>query len=172
MLQGIETERLVIRPFSLDDVKTIFILSQEEGMRTWIPDQVYKDEMQTTDVLNFLMTQYEKENPKEAPVVFAIALKDSKEVIGHVGLSAFEENVEIGYAIGEKHGGKGYATEAVKAYTEWALKTLPVKKIYGIVANENHGSGRVLEKAGYILEEEKEQMYLGKPRMCRRFYME
>ena len=45
----IETENLTIRPFIIDDVAKVFKLSQEEGMKQWVPDQVYKDEAETED---------------------------------------------------------------------------------------------------------------------------
>lgn len=172
MLKKIETDNLILRPFTLDDVNIIFSLSQESGIQKWIPDQVYQDKKQTTDVLNFLISQYQDvPRPNKVPIVFAVVLKDKNEVIGHVGLSPYKNSAEIGYAIAEKHCGNGYASQAVTAYSRWALDELKIKIIYGIVASENVGSGRVLEKAGYAFEEEKEQMYLGKLRLCRRYYI-
>jgi hypothetical protein len=40
----ISTSRLLLRPFVLADVPRLFVMSVEEGMRRWIPDQVYRDE--------------------------------------------------------------------------------------------------------------------------------
>ncbi|HLE11852.1 MAG TPA: GNAT family N-acetyltransferase [Bacteriovoracaceae bacterium] len=173
MLHNIETNSLILRPFTLDDVDIIFSLSQEAGMRKWIPDQVYKNTEQTTDVLNYLISHYQDvPNPNIAPIVFAIISKERNEVIGHIGLSPIENSVEIGYAIAEKQCGKGYASQAVTAFSKWAIKELKIKKIMGIVASENVGSGRVLEKSGYFFERENEQMYLGEMRLCRRYFIE
>ncbi|WP_018248769.1 GNAT family N-acetyltransferase [Orenia marismortui] len=146
----IETERLAIRHLLVEDVSKIFLMSQEEGMKKWLPDQVYENEEVAHEVVEFLISQYlEKASPDKAPYVLGVVIKEIKELIGHVGLSPIDEGVEIGYAIEERYQGKGYATEAVKAMSAWALKELEVSNIWGIVDINNTISARVLEKSGY-----------------------
>ncbi|OFZ49611.1 MAG: hypothetical protein A2381_04065 [Bdellovibrionales bacterium RIFOXYB1_FULL_37_110] len=172
MLLNLETPQLLLRPFTLNDTSIIFSLSQETGMKQWIPDQVYQDLQQTTDILKYLISQYHKRpNPAVAPIVFAIVLKKSNLVIGHVGLSPYKDSIEIGYAIGEKHCGKGYASQAVLAYSNWALDELEISKIWGIVVSQNQASRRVLEKVGFIFLNEKKQMYHGKFQPCCTYYL-
>ena len=167
---NLKTKNLEIRPFELIDTKRIFELSQEESLRTWIPDQVYENEQEAKEVLNFLISQYTPpHNTNEKPLVLAVALKNSNEVIGHVGLSPFKKGTEIGYAIGEKYTGNGYATEAVQAVCDWALSELNLNKVWGIVASENIGSYKVLEKAKFEKIEELEMNYLGRVRMCKQY---
>lgn len=169
-LRKIETHRLVVRPISENDVQSFYRLSQEWSLGQWMPDQVYKDEAEAAGVIQFLMSQYQQPlAPQERPIVVAVELKAMGELIGHVGLSPLRSGIEIGYAIGEHHCGKGYATEAVLAVVKWALSELDVREIVGIVACENVGSFRVLEKSGFSLEDESEANYLGKMRMCRRY---
>jgi len=152
----------------MDDVVKVFQMSQEDGMRKWIPDQVYKDESHAKDVINFLCSQYSnKSAPQEKPYVLGVELKKTHELIGHVGLSQTDDGVEIGYAIEDKHQEKGYATEAVSAISDWAFANLNLPAILGIVASENKGSFKVLEKSKFKLVEEKERQYLGKNRLCR-----
>ncbi len=169
----LETKHLAIRPFTSVDTKTIYLLSREKSLGEWIPDQVYEDENEAAEVIDFLISQYSPSpNPKERPFVLAIELKNSGEVIGHVGLSALTEGeVEIGYAIAEAHVGRGYASEAVAAVSQWALFHLDLPSIHGITARENFGSGKVLEKTGYKLESESDHFYLGKIRPCRRYLL-
>jgi hypothetical protein len=40
----VDTGALFLRHLTLDDTAAIFRLSQEQGMRAWLPDQVYADE--------------------------------------------------------------------------------------------------------------------------------
>lgn len=163
----VETKNLLLRFFTMDDVKKVFQMSQEEGMRLWIPDQVYEDEARAENVIKFLIAQYsDKPRPLEKPYVLGIELKNTHELIGHVGLSRIEDGVEVGYAIEDRYQGRGYATEAVSAISDWALANLVLPVIWGIVASENKGSLRVLEKANYKLVEEKEKKYLGELRLC------
>jgi len=57
--------------------------------------------------------------------------------------------VEIGYVISKSHCGKGYATEIVKAMTEYIVSTFGIRALYGRVMHGNDASVRVLEKNGY-----------------------
>ncbi len=144
----IVTERLLLKPFSLKDSTKIYQMSIEEGMKSWIPDQVYEDENEAKEVLTFLKQQYGK-SPKESPVVLAVYLRSNQALIGHVGLSPLGNDVEVGYAIEDKEQGKGYATEAVVAMTDWGLREFNLDFIIGSVAADNVGSCKVLQKAGF-----------------------
>jgi hypothetical protein len=101
--QKLETDELMIRPLSSEDVPAIFQLSREKSLGDWIPDQVYKDENEAAEVIEFLKSQYgPSPDPSQRPFVLGVALKRTGEVIGHVGLSPLSDGeVEIGYAIGE-----------------------------------------------------------------------
>lgn len=60
------------------------------------------------------------------------------------------DEVEIGYGICKKYSGKGYATELIKAMTEFIIETFGVNVLYGRVMHGNDASVRVLEKNGYV----------------------
>lgn len=57
--------------------------------------------------------------------------------------------VEIRYAMADDERGKGYATEAVREISAWALAQPTVTRILARVEPENVGAIRVLEKAGF-----------------------
>lgn len=140
------------------------------GMKKWIPDQVYKDEEQAENILQFLMAQYNSHKPpSEVPWVFGIYLKETAELIGHVGLSPCQGKAEIGYAIEEAQQGNGYATEAVRAMSLWGMNIFQLRPIFGIVASENAGSIRVLEKAGFVFQAETERTLHGKRRLVQTY---
>jgi RimJ/RimL family protein N-acetyltransferase len=56
---------------------------------------------------------------------------------------------EIGYWLGVRHWGKGYATEAVRALIDHAFTNLDHKALQSCVRVTNPGSRRVLEKCGF-----------------------
>lgn len=145
-MKNIETKRLVIRELQVEDIEKIFELSREETLVKNIPDQVYADMNEAKEMVAFLRNQYENNG---LPLVMAICLKETEEVIGHVGVSEIKQGVEIGYAIGMDFQGNGYAAEAVKAYTRWVKKELELKQILGLVDVRNIASSKVLESAGY-----------------------
>ena len=142
----LETERLYLRKYTLDDVGKNYLYSQEESRKKGIPNEVYADMQASRENVEFIISTYDK---NDFPYVYAVALKDTDEYIGHVSLSEIPEGIEIGYAICEKHQGKGYATEIVKAYAAWGKKELSLEKIYGEIYPDNTASKKVLENAGF-----------------------
>ncbi|KAL4895379.1 acyl-CoA N-acyltransferase [Aspergillus ambiguus] len=88
---------------------------------------------------------------------FAICRRDDSRVIGGCGLEPRNDvnyrTMAIGYWLGEAHWGRGIATEAVAALSQWAFKTFDhVIRLEAIVYEGNGASARVLEKAGYHCE--------------------
>jgi RimJ/RimL family protein N-acetyltransferase len=145
----IATRRLVLRAFTAADVPKLFAMSQEAGMRRWIPDQVYRDEAQAAEVESRLAAfTTQRPDPRVQPFVLGIELDGV--LVGHVGLSAARGSVEVGYAVEDAQQGRGIASEAVRAIVEWALDELALPEVLGIVAEGNVASCRVLEKAGFV----------------------
>jgi RimJ/RimL family protein N-acetyltransferase len=78
------------------------------------------------------------------------------EAIGGIGLElqgdVHRRSAEIGFWLGEPHWGKGIASRAVHAFTEYAFAHLGLVRIFAGVFETNPASARVLEKAGYSCE--------------------
>lgn len=147
----LETNRTIIRKFTLDDIEKVFFMSQEESLKTWIPNQVYDNLDEAKEVIEYLISNYKSlPTNEEALYVLGIELKETGELIGHVGLSSIDEGIEIGYAIEEKHQGKGLAKEVVTCVSKWAIDELKLDTVYGCVLKNNIASIKVLEGAGYI----------------------
>jgi [ribosomal protein S5]-alanine N-acetyltransferase len=143
---------VALRRFTPADAPRLFAMSQQRGLRAWIPDQVYADERQAREVLLHLIAQYDSPHAaRQDPVVLGVCLRDGGDLVGHVGLSPIADGVEIGYAIDDAQQGRGLATEAVAAMTDWGFQTLALPAVDGIVARDNIASCRVLEKAGFVL---------------------
>ena len=146
---------VTLRRFTADDGPKVFAMSQEAGLRTWLPDQVYESEARALEVVRYLIASYhDPGTPSLAPYVLGVSLNDSRELIGHVGLSPLRGQVEIGFAIEARHQGRGLACEAVGAMSEWALRRFELPRILGVVARGNEASCRVLQRAGFTLADE------------------
>jgi ribosomal-protein-alanine N-acetyltransferase len=162
VLPHLETSSLVLRPFTPRDARKVFELSQEDGMKKWVPSQVYGDEAHAASVLAFLAAQYRPDiELKTSPYVLGIELKTTGELVGHVGLSPLHGEVEIGFAVEQSQQRKGIATEAVHALCEWAAVKSPKTRILGITARENPASQRVLVRAGFQHQAETEMLFQG-----------
>lgn len=140
-----------LRPLSPADVPKIFAMSQEAGLRRWLPDQVYRDEAHAAEVVARLAAlTAQPPDPGARAYVLGIELVETRALVGHVGLSPCRGSIEIGYAVDERMQGRGIATAAVRAMADWALDELGIPEVLGVVADGNVGSCRVLEKAGFV----------------------
>lgn len=79
--------------------------------------------------------------------------------MGFHGAPDEDARAEIGYDLAERARGQGYATEALRALTDWALAREDVRSLFATVDLDNVPSQRVLERAGFgrVSEGEGEQ---------------
>ena len=143
---NIETPRLTITTFSPDMAQNVYENSQDDDSKRFVPDEVYDSVEEAREAIEFLMSRYDR---AEGPFVYPV-LTNEDQNIGYVQLCKLDEGAwEIGYHIAKQFTGKGYATEAVKAFLPVMAHTLGIKEVYGICLAENAASVRVLEKCGF-----------------------
>jgi ribosomal-protein-alanine N-acetyltransferase len=158
----IETASLTLREFVPEDAPKLLRMSQEDGMRDWLPSQVYRDEAHAASVLAFLISQYDfPADPRRGPFVLGVQLRVTGDLIGHVGLSPFGNAVEVGFAIESAHQRRGFATEAVRAICEWATGVFSIPTVVGVTAVQNVASQGVLMKAGFVRQHESVMRFQG-----------
>jgi len=148
----IETERLLLRPFTLDDVPDVVEYAKDIDVYRWtlnIPHP-YSDK-HAREYIASCLEKYEKREAFD----LAIASKETGRVIGGIGFPNVDlENVnaEIGYCLGKPYWGNGYTTEAAKAIIQYGFEEMGLERIYGKCFAGNDRSSRVLEKAGMKYE--------------------
>lgn len=73
------------------------------------------------------------------------------EPLGMCGLIEREvlDSPDLGYALLERHAGKGYATEAAAAVLQHVREVIRLPKLAAITDPDNQASQRVLEKLGF-----------------------
>lgn len=140
-----ETQRLILRPFELNDAQAMFDgwASDPEVTKylTWPPHESVEV---TKQIVGLWVEQYKK--PER--LNFAIVLKETGELIGGIDVVGYLDGTPvIGYASSRKYWGNGYMTEACNC-----LLTLLFAKGYEEVRIdaqvENLGSNRVIRKCG------------------------
>ena len=87
-------------------------------------------------------------------VTFAIVLRDGEQLVGAIGLRINKQvnKGELGYWVGRPYWNLGYATEATVAVLEYGFEELTLNRISAAHLARNPSSGRVMEKAGMLLE--------------------
>jgi [ribosomal protein S5]-alanine N-acetyltransferase len=85
---------------------------------------------------------------------FAIAVEG--QAVGGIGFVPGQDvervSSEVGYWLGEAFWGRGIATDALIAVTEYAIRLHGFTRLFALPFAHNQASCRVLEKAGYVLE--------------------
>ena len=109
-----ETERLIVRKLRDEDARKLYENHLDDEVRKWFPNECYADAEEALDAIRFFAGCIDKGH---LPFVLAAELKETNELIGDTGISEVEgkpDETEIGYCIGRKYRGRGYATELLK----------------------------------------------------------
>lgn len=160
MLQ-IETDRLTITAFSMDMAEDVWKNSLDEDNRRFVPDEVFETLDEAKAALRALIACYSGE---AGPFVFPVIRKKDARNLGYVQLAPVEDGWEAGFHIAKPCTGRGYATEAVRAFLPVMARRLGLACIRGICLKENVASCRVLEKCGFEKIFEGDGIYQGTER--------
>ncbi|MFN0152386.1 MAG: GNAT family N-acetyltransferase [bacterium] len=161
----LETRSLRLRQFVPSDAATALILSNEESARAGLPSQVYRDYGHALSAIEFLMSQYSMPgHPRQGPYVLAIEHRASSTLIGHVGFSPLDEEVEIGFSVAEKYQRQGFASEAIVAASRWAFEAFKLNRILALTSATNLASRRTLLRARFAYEGDQTMRFQGAER--------
>lgn len=101
--------------------------------------------------IDFILSSNENSSKK---LILAIDLNG--ELIGCIGgfqqEDIYTKNAEIGYWLGEPFWGKGIVTQAIRKFIPMLFANMDIVRIYAEPFEENIGSRKALEKAGFTLE--------------------
>lgn len=149
----IETERLILKPFIIDDAEGVQELAGNYNVAkptTNIPHP-YKDGMAEEWIMTHSPAWEEKSS-----ITYAIFSKISNSLIGAIGLVGVKGTKGgMGYWIGEPYWNQGYCTEAAKAFLDFCFNTMKLKIVEAEHLVSNPASGKVMEKAGMVYRESK-----------------
>ncbi|WP_053800000.1 GNAT family N-acetyltransferase [Streptomyces rimosus] len=136
------TDRLVLRPWSLDEVAAVI---DNRRSADWADDFPAEGDR----VIARLFEQHPGWLDDHSQRL--IIERDSELLVGSIGLfgSPGDGQVEIGYGLVASRRGRGYATEAARALTDFALALPGVHTVVAGAELSNPASMRVLEKAGF-----------------------
>lgn len=147
----LEADRLVLRPFTLDDAKELQRLVGERVIAdtTLNIPHPYEDGMAEA----WIGTHKSAFEARET-VTLAVEARDTGNLVGAVGLRLHlaNESAEIGYWIGRVYWGRGYCTEAAGAMLDYAFRALGLNRVHAAHLSRNPASGRVMVKLGMVHE--------------------
>jgi RimJ/RimL family protein N-acetyltransferase len=143
----LETARLLLRPFALDDAPAVQRLAgaAEVSDTTLNIPHPYRDGVAEAWILTH------KQLFRVGMLAnFALVLRHSNQLIGAIGLriEAQHARAELGYWVGLQHWGRGYCTEAGFGVLDYGFNVLGLARIHASHFTRNPASGRVMQKLG------------------------
>jgi [ribosomal protein S5]-alanine N-acetyltransferase len=143
-----ETERLVLRPLTLDDASALARLA---GRREIADTTISIPHPYSVEQARQWIAGSVDLCAKDKAVVFAMQLKREGTVAGTAGLREVDAEhlqAELGFWVAVECWGQGYATEAARAVVNFGFEHLGLNRIYAHHMVRNPASGCVLAKIG------------------------
>lgn len=141
----IETKRLLLRPYQLDDVEGILAYAPDEEWARYLP--VVPNPYKRSDAVAFVARQVLLDRALHPS--WAITLEGSN--VGGINIRfSFEHAVgEMGWSLARKLWNRGLMTEAAHAVMDVAFSTYSsLSRIRAMADARNRASHRVMEKLG------------------------
>jgi len=151
MVSMISTQRLLVRPITIDDAPFILTLLNEPSFLRYIGDkQVRTVEDARQYILNGPVASYERHG-------FGLCLMELKELHTPVGMCGILKrdglpDPDIGFALIPDFWNKGLAFEAATAVLKDARERLKLNRILAITSLDNDASINLLERLGFRFE--------------------
>ena len=141
--------RCTLRPWRVEDEASLALHANNRNLSRNMRD-IFPYPYTAADAAEWI-ERVKDESPTQN---FAIAVDGAG--VGGISLmlrsDVYRQSAEVGYWLGEPFWGRGIASEALRAVTDYAFATFDVIRLEAGVFGWNPASARVLEKAGYVLE--------------------
>ncbi|KAF4466899.1 n-acetyltransferase p20 [Fusarium albosuccineum] len=159
----LETERLIIRRYYLSDAPAMAEIGNDTAVSAYMRAR-FPSPYTLSDAENFLAmackgdgTAYPHHNGIFLKPLSADNPSPEPRFIGAIGVmpkdDVYFRTWEIGYWLGSAMWGRGYATEATRAFVRWCFETWPgLNRFEGEIIERNEASQKVLKKCGFVEE--------------------
>ena len=149
MTEALETDRTVLRPFSMEDAGEAFEWFSDPEVMRFIPGGPDIDLAQTQQRID----RYVEQQKGHGFSKWLVCEKATGQAVGDSGLFFLPDGkrVELGFRFRRSHWGRGYAVEVGRAWIAWFAKHHPSWPLFADVHPEHLRSQRVLEKLGFVL---------------------
>lgn len=148
----IETNRLVLRPFSLEDAPAMYHnWASDNEVTKYLTWPTHPNIEITEKIIQSWISEYEKNDYYQ----WCIEWKATHEAIGSISvvhMSEVTEAVEIGYCIGRQFWKLGITSEALSAIVPYFFEEVNVNRIEARHDINNPNSGKVMKRCGFQVE--------------------
>ena len=151
--EELETERLVLRRFTMHDAEAMFHnWAKDEQVTAYLMWPAHKSPEVSGEVLEEWIFHYGEKDFYQ----WAITLKENgEEPIGSISVVSKDDSIEmvhIGYCIGRKWWHRGVTSEALKEVIRFFMEDVQVNRVESRHDPRNANSGKVMKKCGMKYE--------------------
>ena len=146
-MKNYQTERLILKPASVDDADFFLELYNMPKFIQFIGDRNIRTKQ---DAENYIQNRFLPQIEKLGFGNYVVILKENNKKIGAVGIFERDglEVLDIGFSFFEEFEGKGYAYESAMKIKEIAKDEFNISKISAITTKDNISSQKLIEKLG------------------------
>lgn len=144
----LETERLVLRPWSEADAENLYKYAKNPAVGPVAGWPVHTSEENSREIIGGALSD---------PETYAVVLKKTGNPVGSIGLMIGEKSSivagadegEIGYWLGEPYWGQGLIPEAVREMLRYSFEEMDLKVVWCGYFDGNKKSRSVQKKCGF-----------------------
>ena len=146
----IESERLIFRKFTLDDLPKLIEQRSDPEVNKFLGGTKLQNPEALAKRIRFYISCYESHGFGSCAMIW----KPTGEMIGSAGLQPLDgtDEIEVGYSMIKEYWGKGIGTEAARAWLDHGFREHGLERIVAIALPENIASRRIMEKLGMKFE--------------------
>lgn len=140
------SQRIKLRPFSLDDINDVFDYASDDCVTEYLTWPSYTNLEDISEIINLYYLS--------KPGVWAIELSEEKKCIGAIDLRLSEEHqkASVGYVLNKAYWNRGFMTEALQTVIDFTFSKLKLNRVEATHYVGNEGSGKVMQKCNMKYE--------------------
>ena len=149
MVPRIETERLILRGLTEEDIPFLFEHFSEDEINEYSSDE----NLTSMEEAKKLYEKYIV--PRPGLFRLGLVLRETGELIGTIGLYGIDgtsRRAVVGADLMRRHWGKGFMTEALRALIRYGFEEMKLNRIEATADPQNLRSLRLMERCGFKKE--------------------
>ncbi|WP_299819303.1 GNAT family N-acetyltransferase [uncultured Roseibium sp.] len=162
----LQTSRLLLRAWREEDVDPFAEMCADPDVMRYFPEPLSREKSE------LLISRCRQKQAKHGFSMSPVEAKAGGEFLGFVGLSRpdyvaplpFDPCVEIGWRLKQSAWGKGYASEAARAWLRFGFETIELEEIVAFTIPENFPSQKVMQRIGMRRDHDGDFLHPSLPR--------
>ena len=146
MIPELVTERLLLRGLELSDLDAYAAICADPDVRRFLGDGCPLERPAVWREMALLLGHWGLRGFGQ----WAVVERETGELVGRAGLWQPEgwPGLEVGWVLGRRYWGRGFATEAARAALHHAFSALGARRVISLIHPDNERSVRVAERLG------------------------